>query len=77
METTTSSSTTTIKRRVDIPGTLLAIPVGTSSRFRARTFAPYSSVRSAISRLNKGLVDPRYLVSTDDNGETYTVIRKA
>lgn len=65
-----------IKRRADIPATLTAIQVGASVKFRAKTFAPYSSVRSAISRLNKGHKDPIFLATTDDNGETFTVTRK-
>lgn len=73
---TTKEPQIAIRRRVDIPGTLQAMKPGTTARFRARTFAPYASVRSAVSRLNKGHVDPLFLVTTDDNGESYTVTRK-
>lgn len=61
---------------MSIPDTLLAIPAGTSRRFRARTFAPYGSVRSAISRINARNNKPLFEATTDDNGETYIVTRK-
>ena len=70
------TATPIIKRRVDIPSTLLAMTPGTSTKFRAKTFAPFSSVRSAISRINSKFTDPMFFTSTDDNGETYTVTRK-
>lgn len=70
------TATPVIKRRVDIPSTLLAMKPGTSMKFRARTFAPYASVRSAISRINSKYVDPAFVASTDDNGVSFTVTRK-
>lgn len=71
----TTSSEPTIIRKVAIPETLLAIPPHTLAVFRARTFAPYGSVRSAITRLNAGHADPQFTCSTSDNGETFSVKR--
>lgn len=65
-----------IVRKVSIPDTLLAIPAGTSRQFRARSFAPYGSVRSAISRLNAKHSFPVFEATTNDNGETFIVSRK-
>ena len=65
----------TIIRKVDIPATLLAIKPNTSSKFRARSFAPYGSVRSAITRLNQAEGRSLFEASTDDNGETFIVSR--
>jgi hypothetical protein len=64
-----------IIRKVDIPATLLAIQPNTSSRFRARDFASYGSVRSAITRINQAEGCSLFEASTDDNGETFIVSR--
>lgn len=66
-------NTPPIVRKVAVTETLAAMPRGTSATFRAREFAPISSVYAAASRLNAASGRKAYEVSTDDNGETYTI----
>lgn len=60
--------------KANIPETLKKIEKDYSALFRARDFAPLSSVRSAISRLN-GQGENYELVKIIDNGESYIIKR--
>lgn len=62
-----------ILKKIDVVGTLRQMAKGQTAKFRAREFAGYSSVASAVSRLNKE--GENFTLATPDNGETYTVTR--
>ncbi len=64
-----------VVRRTDIPGTLEGMVPGVVYWTKARDFAPLTSVRAAVSRLNANAGRTLYEVSTDDNGESYLLVR--
>lgn len=70
-----STTTSKVKQRVSVTDTLRNLKAGEFVVFRARDFAPYGSVRSAVSRLNAGRVDPQFTVCSYDNGERYSIKR--
>lgn len=63
-----------VVRKVSVIDTLRLFAPGQATKFKARDFALYSSVASAVSRLNAA-TPGSYSLATDDNGETYTVTR--
>lgn len=64
-----------VRRRTDIPGTLESMVPGVLYWTKARDFAPLTSVRAAVSRLNSAAGRTMYEVSTDDNGESFMLLR--
>ncbi len=63
----------TIIRKVSVIDTFRQIMPGQTATFRARELGTYSSACCAVSRLNASKDRPQYSISTNDNGETYTV----
>jgi hypothetical protein len=65
-----------IVKKVSIVDTIRNIPVGKPVCFDCLEAGPMGSARSAVSRLNAAAGKEIYSISSDDNGATYTVIRK-
>lgn len=60
-------------RRVSLPDSFRAIPVGKTVTFDCREAGPMSSAKSAVSRLNTAAGREEYRISSTDNGVTYSV----
>lgn len=54
---------------------LLTIPKGKTVSVPCQVFAPYSTVKSAVSRLNQRAEFTEFEVSTPDNGATIIIKR--
>lgn len=61
--------------RVNIPETLLQIPVDCHARFKCKDFAPLPSVTAAIYRLNKKEEDP-FFIELIGNGSSYIIYHR-
>ncbi len=65
-----------VRKKVGVTESLLLIPYGETRRYHAATFAPHASVRAIVSRLNRSGGKGTFVLSTEDNGVTYTVTRR-
>lgn len=55
---------------------MLTIPAGKSVTIRCQDFSPFSTVKSAASRLNQRAGRVEFTVKTPDNGATIIINRK-
>ncbi len=62
-----------IVRRIDLPASFSAIPVGKTAIYDCITIGNYSTVYSAVRRLNEKLGKQVFLFETPDNGATYHI----
>lgn len=62
--------------QVNTPESLLTIAMGDTISIPCQEFAPYGTVKSAVTRLNQRLGRIEFEVSTPDNGATIVVKRK-
>jgi hypothetical protein len=65
-----------IIKKVSIVDTFRNMPIGKPMLFDCREFAKMTAAASAVSRLNITAGKKIYSISTEDNGITYTVLRK-
>lgn len=63
------------KEIVSAPQSLLTIPAGETVFVSCRDFAPISTVKSAISRLNQKAGRIEFIVTSPDNGATLQITR--
>ena len=72
-ETVKKSKNAPIVTRIDLPASLMSIPVGTKATYDCQTIGNYSTVYSAVRRLNEKLGKRAFLFETPDNGATYYI----
>lgn len=60
-------------RRISLIDSIKSIPAGMTVTYDCRVAGPMTSVRSAVSRLNKAAGCEEYKVTSTDNGITYSV----
>lgn len=61
--------------QVNTPESLLTVGKGETVKVSCQDFSPYSTVKSAASRLNQRLGSIEFKVSTPDNGATIIIQR--
>ena len=61
--------------QVNTPESLLTMPKGRTVTVSCKDFSPYSTVKSAATRLNQRLGSIEFEVSTPDNGATIIIKR--
>jgi hypothetical protein len=62
-----------IVTRIDLPASFMAIPMGETATYDCQTIGNYSTVYSAVRRLNEKLGKQAFLFDTPDNGATYLI----
>lgn len=65
-----------IVKKVSLTETFRRIPAGKPIVFDCREAGTFGSAKAAVSRLNSAADREVYTISTDDNGATYTILRK-
>lgn len=63
-------------KKVSLTETFRRIPAGKPIVFDCRESGSFGSAKAAVSRLNTAAEKEVYSISTNDNGATYTIIRK-
>lgn len=63
--------------QVNTPESMLTITVGATVTIPCADFAPYSTVKSAATRLNQRAGFTEFNVSSPDNGATIVITRNA
>lgn len=61
--------------QVNTPESMLTMPKGETVKVSCKDFAPYSTVKSAATRLNQRVGCIEFEVSTPDNGATIIIKR--
>lgn len=61
--------------QVNTPESMLTMPKGETVSISCKDFAPYSTVKSAATRLNQRFNCIEFEVSTPDNGATIVIKR--
>lgn len=61
--------------QVNTPESMLTMPKGKTVTVSCKDFSPYSTVKSAATRLNQRLGSIEFEVSTPDNGATIIIKR--
>lgn len=61
--------------QVNTPESLLTVNSGDTVEVSCKDFSPYSTVKSAATRLNKRLKKKEFKISTPDNGATIVIKR--
>lgn len=61
--------------QVNTPESMLTVPKGKTIIVSCKDFSPYSTVKSAATRLNQRLGTTEFQVSTPDNGATIIIKR--
>ena len=61
--------------QVNTPESMLTVPKGETVSIPCKDFAPYSTVKSAATRLNQRVGCTEFEVSTPDNGATIIIKR--
>jgi hypothetical protein len=62
---------------VNTPQSLMTMRKGSTVSVLCKDFAPYSTVKSAASRLNKRAGHTEFVIESPDNGYTIHVTRKS